>query len=258
MAIIKIVKTSVALIGLAATTYFVFTLYKDHKKNEAIRVVEEQKQIRIALEFAAIKGFAEVFAKCTANSLSDKAMEEFIIYETMPLGLAWMNANLNSYPPGQPLQHASILFYNYARALGHRPPIHDLSEGYIWPSSVVYAAISSPHDYRGQSLGDIKLGNNDLSWPPFESLKNHCKTKESVKESALYAIYGIGKEPKRHQMKTPYWEALSETKLFKAAQEKVNSQNQKIIDSIMQENTKQVEKENNDQQSADHWIFKKP
>lgn len=145
---------------------------------------------------------AEAFATCAASSLKPQYLQEFIVYELMPLGIAWQLATqlatkspldqpIQNYNPAQLLnkhfrQNLSYpMWTEYEKHLGlELKHYRNLSDGieskfdpsaYVqYPTKFVYESTKAG-SLKNAKPSEIEIGSKDLLWPKFNALAVRCK-----------------------------------------------------------------------------------
>jgi hypothetical protein len=145
---------------------------------------------------------AKSFADCTASSLKPQYLQEFIVYEVMPLGIAWQLATemaskstldqlSQDANPAQLLNkhfRKTLIFSVYAEyeknsGLEYKH-LQNLANGIesdfdsstykLYPSKFVYESIKATIS-KDIKASDIEIGSRDFRWPKFNALAVRCK-----------------------------------------------------------------------------------
>ena len=162
-------------------------LVKTNAENDRIEVV----QLKLA----------ESFAECAASSLKPQYLQDFIVYEVMPLGIAWQLATKRETEHPLDLTQdpnpISLLNDHFRRTLSFalqaeyeknsslkREHFRSLANGIEskfnpslhapYPTIFVYKSTKATR-LKDTKPSDIEIGTMNIGWPKFEALAVRCK-----------------------------------------------------------------------------------
>jgi hypothetical protein len=191
--------------SLIAFSYLAISLLEIWKQERSEAESRAQRSAEIERIKTVQSEMSAVLSSCAVESLSTHFLTEFIIYEIMPIGIAWdliekeIQQGKNVLGPSSPASHAesllrgpgSLLFMNpvsskfrekrieYLSYCKSGPsifcPNFDIESLNPNPSMLVYELLGSK-EYKEIKPEEIDIGKKKVDWPKFKTLAKRCRT----------------------------------------------------------------------------------